>query len=361
MDLFAELSDRGEVLDQLGLNGVALGTMAKIFVIMSALFTLPFMLSAADFSLSAYLTILVLITTFLVVFVLFSEAANSLMNPTEALVLSHQPINGATYTAAKLSHLLQVILFIVPSVNTIPALAGLRVPGVGPLYPLLHLAAAFIAAILAALLCFAFFGMLLRFIPVGRLNAAGQLAAALPFLVIISLQSIEPLVRHNAWLWDLLDRLEIRRWLSAQPVVRWALGLAMAAAVVAALAFGIRSLSVDYLIRVSSMIHGRSPAGSSGRTSRVTLLVRRFFGGQAGVAGFVFVSRMMPRDWQFRRAIAAVFLYGLLFLATLVSRGWPSDVFSGHFSPIHLLPHIMGMLLFSICAVLRYGNDYKGA
>jgi hypothetical protein len=41
--------------------------------------------------------------------------------------------------------------------------------------------------------------------------------------------------------------------------------------------------------------------------------------------------------------------------------GWHTDPFSGQFTPMYLLPHSLGILLFLICMVLRYGNDYKGA
>ena len=56
---------------------------------------------------------------------LLSETANSLVNPVEGLVLAHYPINGATYTAAKLTHLLRILSYTVPALNLLPALAGL--------------------------------------------------------------------------------------------------------------------------------------------------------------------------------------------------------------------------------------------
>ncbi len=47
------------------------------------------------------------------------------MNPVEAHVLAHQPINGATYVAAKLTHLVRILLYLVPAMNAIPAFGGL--------------------------------------------------------------------------------------------------------------------------------------------------------------------------------------------------------------------------------------------
>jgi hypothetical protein len=42
------------------------------------------------------------------------------------------------------------------------------------------------------------------------------------------------------------------------------------------------------------------------------------------------------------------------------SAGWPPDPFSGRFTPLHLLPHLLGTLLLFVCMFLPYGNDYKG-
>ncbi len=74
-------------------------------------------------------------TAFLLVTVLISEAGNSLLNPAEAMVLAHQPISGATYTAAKLSHLLSIVLYLVPGINLVPALAGSDVEGCSLVLP----------------------------------------------------------------------------------------------------------------------------------------------------------------------------------------------------------------------------------
>jgi hypothetical protein len=124
---------------------------------------------------------------------------------------------------------------------------------------------------------------------------------------------------------------------------------------------GIRSLSADYLIRVSSMVRGGSAAGATARKSRMGGIVARFFGGQASRAGFAFVSRMMLRDWQFRRQMVPLLILPLVGLAPLYASSWRADPFSGRFTPIHLLPHILATVLFFICVFLPYGSDYKGA
>jgi hypothetical protein len=140
MDLFRKLSDRGEMLDQMGLNGLALKRAAMLYFVMVALFSLLF--AVAQPAVTVYFTVFLAITAVLLLSILLSEAGNSLINPAEAMVLAHQPINGAIYTAAKLSHLVRIVLYLVPGINGGPALAGLLLKGAAWYYPILHLAAA---------------------------------------------------------------------------------------------------------------------------------------------------------------------------------------------------------------------------
>ena len=100
--------------------------------------------------------------------------------------------------------------------------------------------------------------------------------------------------------------------------------------------------------------------GSRARKSILGAVVRRFFGGQQAVAGFAFVSRMMLRDWQFRRQMIPLLIFPLVSLGSAFSSGWPADPFLPGFSPIHLLPHALGFLLLFVCMMVRFGNDYKG-
>jgi hypothetical protein len=347
MGLFERLSERGEMLDQMGLNGFALKNAAMLYFAMAAFVAI--IMAFAQPTVTVYFTVFMGITAVLLLSILLSEAGNSLINPSEALVLAHQPINGATYTAAKLSHLARIVLYLVPGINTVPALAGLLLKGSTWSYPIYHLAAALAVGLAAALLCCALFGWMLRFVPVRRLKAGGQFAGALPFLAMTSAGPAGNLIRRLHLHIGVADRL-------ARPSVRWILGVAIGSAVI----FGMRSLTADYLIRVSSMTRGGASAGSRARQSRLGVLIRRFFGGQSAVAGFAFVSRMMLRDWQFRRQLIPMAILPLTALVSAFSAGRPADPFSGRFTPLHLLPHILGILLFYVCNFLRYGNDYKG-
>lgn len=349
VDLFAQLSERGEMLDQLGANEIALKTVTWLYGVMFALLSVLFVVARMDPA--TYLSIFLAFTMFLLLFVLLSETGNSLVNPVEGLVVAHQPINGATYTAAKLTHLVRIVLYLVAAMNAVPAFAALALVDTPWFYPVAHLLAALTLGSIAALLCCALYGWLIRLIPAKRLKAAGQLAATLPFLGMLAWESAR----------DLLVRLRVLEWLPAPSWARWALAAGLAAAFTVIVVIGIRSLSVDYLIRVSSIVHGGSAPRAGRRRSWTGDIVARHFGGQPGRAGFIFVSRLMRRDFQFRRQAVAMLILMLFWFGRLLVGGWRSDPFGQSFSTVHLTPHLIGVALFFVCGHLPYGNDYQGA
>jgi len=120
IDLFGELTDRREMFGHLGSDGVSLNMVAGLYFLLTALLAVFQVLLAVP--VGTYFATFLGITAFLLLTVLLSETANSLVNPVEGLVLAHQPINGATYTAAKLTHLLRVLAYTVPALDLLPAL-----------------------------------------------------------------------------------------------------------------------------------------------------------------------------------------------------------------------------------------------
>jgi hypothetical protein len=82
-----------------------------------------------------------------------------------------------------------------------------------------------------------------------------------------------------------------------------ALAAVAGAIAVTTVVLGIRALSGDYLVRVSAIAHGGSGRKVKPRRSRLGALVARLFGGPPARAGFEYLSRMMLRDWQFRRQL----------------------------------------------------------
>jgi len=348
-DLFGALSDRGEMMDQLGRNGVGLKGAALLYLVIASLLSLAQLATGVD--VWRYFGTFIGMTAFLLVTVLLSETGNSLVNPTEGLILAHQPVNGATYTAAKLTHLARIILYLVPALNGIPAVLGIFVKGARWFYPLLHIPVSLVVGLVAALMCCAAYGWLIRFIPANRLKAAGQLAGTIPFLFFAFSGSVMKAI----------SRLRMPAWIPASDEARWAAAIVAGLASCIVVALGLRSLSADYLIRVSSLTRGGSSAGAGLRRSLIGSVIERFFGGQAGRAGFAFVSRMMLRDWHFRRQLFPLVIPLVVFIAPAATKGRPANPFTGEFTWIHVVPHVFGILLFFVCQMLHWGADYKGA
>ncbi|HVX66525.1 MAG TPA: hypothetical protein VHA11_07980 [Bryobacteraceae bacterium] len=342
MDLFQQLSERRDMFSQLGRDETTLRAVTLLYFGMASLAGILAVLARP--ALDHYFYGALAYTGFVVLSILLPETSNSLVNPVEALVLAHQPIDGATYTAAKLSHLARLVVYLETGLNAVPALAGVMLSGAEWYYPLVHLAAALALGTVLALLCCALFGVLIRIVPAPRLKAAGQLAEIAPWLAFMLREQLRGLLAGMA------PAPEARAWVAASG------GLIAATGVV----LGLRSLSGDYLVRVSAIVHGRSPAKTTPRRSLAGALAARWFAGPFSLAGFAYTSRMMLRDWQFRRQVLPM---TLLFLvpALLLGRKLFVSPFGEAFAPLHLLPHACGLLLLLACTFLPYGNDHGGA
>lgn len=349
MDLFSMLSERGEMMDQLGRNGVALQGVSRIYGVFFGL--MGVLMLWASPAPEAYSGAFLTLTGVLMLAILLSETGNSLVNPVEALVLAHQPVDGATYTAAKLSHLASIVLYIVVAMNAVPALLGLALPHARWSFPIVHLAAALAIGTVAGLLCCALYGWLIRFLPARRLKAAGQLAGTVPLLAMMWWGPVQ----------RLLARAHLRQWLPAEAALRTGLVAAAGVVALAAVWLGLRSLSADYLIRVSGIVHGGGAKVRGRRRSWLGAIAARRFGGQPGRAGYAFVSCMMRRDFQFRRQAAQTMVFAVVAMVPVVAQGWRIDPFSGRFTTAHLLPHFLGFVLCGVATILSYGNDPKGA
>jgi hypothetical protein len=347
VDLFGRLSERSEFMTQLGRSGFALKTMAWLYLFLSALASL---LVPSRPSPALYLSIFLGMTAMLLLALLISETNNSLVNPEEGLVLAHQPIDGATYTAAKLSHLARILLYMVPALNAVPALAGLALRGVPWFYPFLHLGAAFAVGLLMGLFSCALFGWLIRFVPAPSLKTVGKWTELIVWMSFIWLPQS----------YRLLPRLRSSFLLTMPEWLQVVLAVVAVVVIAASLILGLRSLSVDYMLRVSSIVHGSSSAGSRPRRRRKASAVSGWFGGQPGRAAFKFVASMMPREWHFIRQVVSIVPL-LIFYSIWMAQDVRVSPFSGHFSRWHIFPHIFGLMFYIICSVISYGNNYKGS
>jgi len=351
MDLFHKLSTREEMQGQLGRQTRALRFSAIYSFIVSGIIAVLFIPFGGTARTLAAISLG--LTVFTLVAVLLSEAANSLVNPDEALALAHQPINGATYTGAKLSHLLNIVLHYVLGWNFVPAVVTAFLADGKWFYPGLHLLAAFILGLLLALFCCSIFGLLMRVVPARRMKSAAQFVQAIPAVLFAFLRFSPRGTLSRAY------GLAILAIAPLEKVPRWLLAVTAASASIGIIVVGLRSLSGDYLIRVSAMVHGKSDATTRVRPSLLGNIVRRLFGGQAGRAGFDYVKKMMLRDWQFRRQLLSIAPMLFFMVVGVLSTGLPSPFREG-FSSAHFAPHVLGFFLFMVCMTLPYGTDYKG-
>jgi len=348
LDLFTELADRREILNQLGRDGITLKISSWMFVFVGGLACLGFLRHPP--SALTFLVAFALITALMLGCILISEAGNSLVNPVEALVLAHQPIEGATYTAAKLTHLLRVVGYLAPALNAIPALASfwiLKEPFW--YYPAIHLAATYVAGLLTGLFACALFGWLLRFFPAARLKSVAQIVEALPFLAVMFAGQI----------WN-VTAARIGAWMPEGSGLRLYCSIALPILAAAIVLTGVWALSGDYMIRVSGLVHGGGGGRVKSRRSPASDIVARWFGGPPARAGFAYTARLMRRDWAFRRQLIAIVPL-MISAGVMLGQGGAIDPFSGRFSAVHIVPHLFGVALFLVAIAIVYGGDHKGS
>jgi len=329
VELFQQLSERGEVKDNLGFEASALQLTKWFFGILMAVVAIG---AGGDWRPP------MIVSAFFIFSVLLSEAGTSLMNPVEGAVLAHQPIDGMTYTTAKLTHLVRVLSTLVLALGAGPAVIPLLRGQADWSYPLRYMLGLSVVGVCMGLVCCGLYGWLFRLIPARRLRAASQLLAALPLTLF--------------YVHDLFRGLGLERLLPLPVPALVALGLVGALLV----GLGLRSFSIDYLIRVSSISHSGAKAH---RRRDLGWLVP---GGQQARAGYSFVTKMMRRDYRFRSALAGsapMFLMGLV--VPLYKQGVSIDPFQGEMMAIHQIPHFLGVLAFLFCMSMHQTNDSKAA
>lgn len=337
MDLFRELTERRELFGQTGRNSLQLKSAVHLYFVMMGLLALVMLIAQPPAG--TYFWMFQLMGVFFMFMILMPEAGHSLVNPEEALVLAHQPVNGATYNAAKLSHLVRIVLFLVPGIHGVAAFAGLTLAGARWWYPLMHLGAAWAAGLAVAFTCCAIFGWLIRFVPAPRLRTFGQVAEALPFVLIM------------------MPRGDLPDWFSVPPEYRIPIAVGLTAVAIAGVAGGLRALSGDYLIRVTSMMSAASGRKKTARRSIFAGVVGRRLG-QPARAGFTYAKLLMRRDAQFRRQLLMVIPSAVIF-GGLAARTSSKSPFGGEFTAAHVLPHMYAMVCLFVCIGLAYGAHYK--
>ena len=359
VELFRKLSERREAVQQLG--GMALLVVVGISAIVSSAMSL--VMFAIGVPAATHFLIFLIFTLFILVAFLVPETADSLVNPVEGMILAHQPVNGATYTSAKLSHLFRIVVYVVLGMNGVPALLGTFLDGAPWFYAPLHLTAAFASSVVLALICCSLFGWLIRFVPVRRLKGIAMIAPTLPILAMAGAGPLSDLIGDAMPAESLSDvifsDIVVRGYAVPGGVIGVLCG-SFAVVALPAIFFGLRSLSGDYLIRVSGLVHSASATTTRPRRSGVGAWAARFSGGQVGRAGFEFIANLIGRDWRSKQSMAAMAPILIIGSVALLVLGRAVSPFSSDFAWAHLLPHLNGFAVASVCNVLAFGVDYKG-
>jgi hypothetical protein len=367
LNLFATLSDRLEFL----------GATVGLNKIIGAYFALSVLISLGVLAhppLPGFLLFMLGFSMFYVLIILLMDVSNSIMSPDEAPILAHQPIRGPTYTAAKLTYMLQVVALVISSLNLVPAVAGLYLRESHWFYPLTHMASAYLAGLFVAfLICGTYGWCFLLFSPAKLKNAALWLQF-IPFVVTPALNSMWALpfspaarILHSSWMpW---------RWFVAVGLIGqvkyagFSVWEALAACVLTltAIGLGLRGFKRDYLIKVTELIQG-SAAPAKGPEKRLWLnpAVRKLTGAPSGFGAFSFAALMLRRDWNFRRQGLPFVGYFVIFLPLIIVKAIKISPFvrAGFsirdFSPMHFLPHILGVILAIMCSLIAYTAEPKG-
>lgn len=364
VDLFQTLSKRQEVV-RMGSHNRSLRFVTIFWFILSSIISL--LMAAGGASPGVYLLVFVGLTVFQLSVLLISEVAENLVNPVEGLILAHQPVNGATWSGAKLTHLIKIVVYVVAGVNGVPALVGIFLPHSDGFPPVVYFPMHFVIALgvglVVALLCCSLFGWLVRFIPVRRLKAAAAMAQVIPMCFWLGYNFLN-LWKKNVVRWVASIELP-EAWFAVGDAVPGGfpalLGVVGSGVAIFACVFGLRALSGDHLIRVSGLMHsGSRVRRGQGRRWKVGPWIARFAGGQASCAGFEYVRSLMVRDWQFRRNMALNIPIVIIGFIIMLRSGWEVSPFAPGFAFIHFLPHVFGLMVVFTCAFLAYGNDYKG-
>jgi hypothetical protein len=371
--LFATLGERKELTGNLGMDRHAMQLTSYWLLLPGGFMAL---MGLGPVRLAQYDLVTLSISSVILAMLLVMEAANSFFNPAEVAVLAHRPIAGRTYFAAKLTYLLQVVFWAELALNGPAALVGTFKPDARWFYPLTHLAAAWAAGTWLALSACAVFGVMFRVLPPSRLRSAALwmqlLVALLPFAGNVGVRQLRRVLASfgpgaHEIDWSFVPLV----WFNALgtlgqgggvvPLGGWALaGMAVALAFVA---FGVRSLSASYMTRIVGVMRAsRMTERRQKGPSTLSRIVRRLSGRPSGQAAYEFVTRMMRRDWQFRRAAMHLLLPVVVFgPALVVSSRAASPLGAATPQVIGLLPELLPFGALSVCMVIAFSDHFRGA
>jgi hypothetical protein len=378
LGLLRTLSEREEFMGVIGVDRFSLSFLAILLAVLGGAYA-TLTVAAQTIPAPAYLMIQLAITFVMIVVFIGREAANALFDPVEASILSHAPVHSPTYTAAKIAHVMIAVLYIVSALSVYPALIGVLLKGTHWFWPITHLLAAFSTGFWTAFLICAFYGLVGRFAPkswIKGISILMQLLAPVLFTLFSTIMFLPSKVLLQfvaakvAWL--PLTWFAGVGMLGCQGM-SWKLGWQGALSILATIIIvwlGLRSFSAKYFLETSSILEGASWHSGRGRAvSRWCMTIARLLtGSPLGLGAFCFVSKMIRRDWQYRRAVMSLVvmpvfaLLGILF--TIICFGFPAPPISSvhpSVSAFHVLPHLLGIIAATLAINIPFTNFHDAA
>ena len=369
LTLFRQLSARRELTGRLGLDRRMLALASATYGVAGVILSLMVL---AHLRASVFLGLCLALTTFFLIPSLIADAADAFMNPAEASLLAHLPIQSGAYVAAKATYVVNASVRVVLPLNSIPAVSGLLLSDTRWFYPVTHMIAVLLAGVFTAFLTCGLFGLLFRFVPIAKLRAAAMWTQIVTGIAIPLAPQLFRFVRFrpdvDARVWSALPLM----WFDAlglvgqagRPTLMWPIALPGMVLSAAFIAFGARSLSRDYLTRVVMMMRAqRRDTRGEARLNLMARFIRLVTGNPSGVAAFGFLIRMAVRDWHFRRFFLQTMVTLIVFslIATFRKNGADSPFASEGLVPAHFVPHVLGLALLTACSLLTQSDQSRAA
>lgn len=399
LGLFRTLSERDELIGNIGVSrfniayiaifAAALGVLPwSIMTAMIAESQVPRIPGSGEMPESIFLLLNLFITFAFTFLILIREAATALFNPIEASMLAHSPIHSPTYTAAKITHIIVAVLYLVLGLNVFPVLLEIMwlllqmFPGARWYLPAVHLVSAALIGLWTAFIICAFYGLMRRWVPASLLRSISafvQLFFLGGFLVMVA---FFPDLFFKSFLAGLLTaRFENGPW-TWLPLAwfaevgrtgcigsTWRLGWQGAISIIGSFIviwFGLRNFSGMYLLEAIHAVTGRIWRKRTGTIfSRFcTAFVCAVTGSPIGTGIFLFVSKLIRRDWLFRRNVIKqtwIPLFVVLGILLGIARSGIPSLMSGKESGVQVLPHLLGLIAMILCINLPFTIFSKGS
>jgi hypothetical protein len=369
--LFRTLSERGEWMGAIGVNRFQISYLA---LYSAASLAIPWFLMLGSPA-SLFLMLDLLLVSALTFLTIIREAAQALFNPVEVSMLAHKPVHSTTYAAAKIAHVIIAVLYLVSGLSMVPALIGIGTKGARWFWVTTHLSSAFLIGLWTAFMICALYGWIRRFVPAHWIKSIStwiQMLSLVAFIAIPIYFKV-PFMKllfagsnPGPWTWLPLTWF-VEIGLMGRSGAVWRLGweglLSIAASIIF-IWFGLRSFSSGYFMDSPSIVEG-----GAWRNRKKSFLSRGFLaavrlvtGSPLGLGSYCFISKMIRRDWQFRRAILTQawppFVIILAAILVLVHTGeLPSPV--GHESFAHILPHFIGLIVVAMCLNIPFTDFHN--